>query len=108
MLIDLECWIAETPDGMVVGLLVLEKDWIDQLYVLPEWQAQGVGSKLLGHAKRLRPDGLQLWTFASNAPARRFYEDRGFVSGEETDGADNEEHAPDVRYAWKPDEQRRC
>jgi GNAT superfamily N-acetyltransferase len=107
VLAQLECWVAETIDGTIVGLLVLEEDWVDQLYVLPGWQGQGVGSQLLGFAKRLRPHGLQLWTFASNTPARRFYEQRGFVAAEMTDGTDNEERTPDVRYVWESEDQHR-
>jgi GNAT superfamily N-acetyltransferase len=107
VLAPLECWVAETIDGTIVGLLVLEEEWVDQLYVLPGWQRQGVGSQLLGVAKRLRPHGLQLWTFASNAPARRLYERRGFVAVEETDGAGNDERTPDVRYVWDSEDQHR-
>jgi hypothetical protein len=47
---------------------------------------------------------LQLWTFASNLAARHFYEQRGFTATEQTDGADNEERAPDVHYVWAPGE----
>ena len=55
-------------------------------------------------AKRARPDGLQLWTFASNVGAQRFYERHGFVAIRRTDGRDNEEGAPDILYVWgKPD-----
>jgi GNAT superfamily N-acetyltransferase len=99
---ELECWVAETAAGAIVGLLVLDDDWVDQLYVSPAWQSHGVGSALLDHAKRRRPSGLQLWTFVSNLGARRFYEKRGFVLAEETDGAKNEEQAPDARYVWDP------
>lgn len=60
----------------------------------------GIGEVLLAQAKRLRPRGLQLWTFQSNTGARRFYERHGFVAVEQTDG-DNEEGAPDVRYEWR-------
>jgi hypothetical protein len=35
-----------------------------------------------------------------NTRARRFYEARGFVLTEETDGAGNEENEPDARYLW--------
>jgi hypothetical protein len=45
------------------------------------------------------PEGLQLWTFASNASAQRFYERHCFVETRRTDG-DNEEGAPDILYAW--------
>ncbi|CAA9412428.1 MAG: hypothetical protein AVDCRST_MAG35-1509, partial [uncultured Quadrisphaera sp.] len=47
--------------------------------------------------------GLALWTFASNVAAQRFYERHGFVAGDRTDGSGNEERAPDVRYAWRPE-----
>jgi ribosomal protein S18 acetylase RimI-like enzyme len=54
-------------------------------------------------ARQQRPDGLQLRTFASNVRARRFYERDGFVIQERTDGSGNEEHAPDLRYARRPE-----
>jgi hypothetical protein len=43
---------------------------------------------------------LQLWTFVSNLGAQRFYLRHGFVEVERTDGAANEEHAPDILYEW--------
>jgi len=51
-------------------------------------------------AKRERPQGLQLWTFASNAGAQRFYDRHGFVETRRTDGRDNEEGLPDILYVW--------
>jgi GNAT superfamily N-acetyltransferase len=100
LLSDCECWIAESASGEIIGLLALQLDWVEQLYVLPEWQRRGVGQTLLEMAKRLRPDGLQLWTFVSNEPARRFYTQHGFVCAEQTDGSGNEERAPDMRLIW--------
>jgi chorismate mutase len=38
--------------------------------------------------------------FESNLPARAFYENRGLVPLERTDGSANEERAPDIRMAW--------
>jgi hypothetical protein len=32
--------------------------------------------------------------------AQRFYLRHGFVEVERTDGAGNEEHAPDIQYGW--------
>jgi GNAT superfamily N-acetyltransferase len=100
LIVHLECWVAETPERKIIGLLALEADWIDQLYVTTDRQGSGVGSALLDQAKLMRPGRLQLWTFAANAGARRFYQRHGFVATEETDGQNNEEHAPDVRYEW--------
>jgi GNAT superfamily N-acetyltransferase len=93
-----EVWVAEA-EAAVIALLALDEDWIDQLYVAPGWTGKGVGSRLLGMAKQRRPAGLRLWTFRTNAGARRFYERNGFVATATTDG-DNEEGAPDVRYQW--------
>ncbi len=83
-------------------MLALRPGWLEQLYVLPDWQGRGVGSALVEHAKRLQPSGLQLWVFASNKPAIAFYEPRGFRIVESTDGASNEERAPDHRMVWRP------
>lgn len=98
-----EVWVAETDERLLVGLLVLEDDdWVDQLYLDPEWTGRGIGSQLVEVAKRRRPDGLQLWTFASNRGAQRFYERHGFAVVERTGGSGNEERSPDVRYVWSP------
>jgi GNAT superfamily N-acetyltransferase len=85
--------------GEMTGIIAFRKDWIDQLYVLPEAQGQGVGTALLEAAKGVF-DRLQLWTFQRNTGARRFYEARGFAMVRETDGARNEEREPDALYLW--------
>jgi GNAT superfamily N-acetyltransferase len=97
---DRETWLADDA-GVVTGVLVLDDDWVDQLYVRRGRTGQGTGTRLLDHAKTRRPDGLRLWTFQSNTGAQRFYERHGFVATDRTDG-DNEEHEPDVLYAWRP------
>lgn len=93
-----EVWVA-CSGREIVAVLVLDGDWVDQLYVAPEFTGQGIGSQLVETAKAARPAGLQLWTFQSNAGARRFYERHGFTARDET-SRDNEEGAPDVRYVW--------
>jgi GNAT superfamily N-acetyltransferase len=94
-----EVWLA-VDDDAAVGVLVLDGADLDWLFVAPHVQGRGVGSALLDHAKSLRPDGLSLWTFVTNVAAQRFYERRGFVEVDRTDGAANEEQAPDIRYIW--------
>jgi GNAT superfamily N-acetyltransferase len=87
-------------DGAAMrGIIAFREGWIDQLYVLPEAQRRGVGKDLLQVAQNAF-DRLQLWTFQRNAPARRFYEARGFALIQETDGAGNEEKEPDALYLW--------
>jgi GNAT superfamily N-acetyltransferase len=97
-----EAWLAFADDGALLGLMVLEGDWVGQLYVDPAWTGQGLGTQFLDLAKQRRPGGLQLWTFESNVRAQRFYERNGFTVEERTDGSGNEERAPDLRYVWWP------
>ena len=56
----LDCWVAETSSGALVGLLVLDRMWLDQLYVDPDLTGCSVGGMLIALAKRERPDGLRL------------------------------------------------
>jgi pimeloyl-ACP methyl ester carboxylesterase/ribosomal protein S18 acetylase RimI-like enzyme len=96
-----ETWVAvEGP--AIVGLMVLADDLLDQLYVRPDRWRRGIGSRLVELAKERRPDGLDLYTFQENAPARAFYERHGFGAVWFGDGSANEEGQPDVRYAWRP------
>ena len=103
-------WVAESGgtdavDGeamRVVGIMVLDDGWIDQLYVSPGWTGRGLGAALVERAKQLSPAGLTLWTFQANTGAQRFYARHGFVAVEHTDGAANEERSPDVRMVWRP------
>ncbi len=98
---ETECWVV-VDDERVVAMIALQSGWIEQLYVAPDRQGEGIGRRLLELAKaRAAAGGLQLWTFQVNAPARRFYEQNGFVAEEMTDGAANEEREPDVRYVWR-------
>ena len=99
---DQEAWLAVADDGTVLGLMVLDGDWIEQLYMDPAWTGRGLGTRFVELAKQRRPGGLQLWTFVSNVRAQRFYERHGFTVAERTDGSGNEEKAPDLRYVWRP------
>jgi chorismate mutase/GNAT superfamily N-acetyltransferase len=94
-----DVWLAQRDDELV-GLLLLERDWLHSLYVAPAMTGQGVGTVLLDVAKALRPTGLGLWVFQSNTIAQRFYRRHGFGEVRRTDGSENEEHAPDVEMAW--------
>lgn len=94
-----EVWVADNGTAPL-AVAVVAGDWLHSLYVAPEAAGQGIGGALLDLAKGIRPTGFCLWVFESNTPARAFYEHRGLVELERTDGSGNEEKAPDIRMAW--------
>ncbi|HEY7043949.1 MAG TPA: GNAT family N-acetyltransferase [Nocardioidaceae bacterium] len=97
-----EVWVAERR-GELIGFMALHRpDWLGHLYIRASATGHGLGSRFVELAKRELPGLIQLWTFQSNAGARRFYERHGFVAVQWTDG-DNEEGAPDVRYELRRD-----
>jgi GNAT superfamily N-acetyltransferase len=95
-----EIWVAD--DEGVVGFFGLNGDELSHLYVEPARQRHGIGTRLLDHAKALRPACLELWVFQKNDEARRFYERHGFRLIKLTDGAGNMEKEPDALYEWRP------
>jgi len=97
-----ETWVAVDDGGAVIGLMALSDDMIEQLYVAPVWIGRGLGRRLVALAKERRPAGLDLFCFAVNARARRFYERMGFAAVAFGDGSRNSEGQPEVRYAWRP------
>ncbi len=72
-----EVWVVEI-DGAVSGVLVLNGNWIAQLYIDPGWTNHGLGTALIERAKVEHPEVLELWTFESNRGSQRFYERHGF------------------------------
>lgn len=104
LLLEAETWVAtdRSDDDRVIALLGLSDTMVEQLYVRPEWIGRGVGRELLELAKRRRPDGLELYCFAANDRARRFYERNGFAAVAFGDGSGNMERQPDVLYRWRP------
>lgn len=95
-----EVWGAHRGDRLL-GYARISGEWLEDLYVDPAAQGEGVGSALLGVVKSRRPAGFLLWVFESNEPARGFYRSHGLVEIDRTDGSGNEERAPDVKMAWR-------
>ena len=83
----------------LIGFVAFRDGWIDHLFVAPEHQGVGLGTRLLDQAKAAQ-SRLRLWTFQRNDGARNFYESHGFVQIDITDGSGNEEREPDVLYEW--------
>lgn len=81
----------------VVGFIAVSGDWVEQLYLDPDWTGQGIGSRLLTQATAALPV-VKLHCFQSNTGARRFYERHGFRAEAFGDGTTNEEGLPDIFY----------
>jgi len=95
-----ETWVVE-EDGRVVAYLAIADDLVDHLFVQPDFQGRGIGTALLELAQQVLPGGFSLWTHQASE-ACGFYEARGLVAVERTDGATTLEKLPDVRYEWRP------
>ena len=82
----------------VVAFVAASDERLDLLYVDPDCQRRGIGSRLLRWAKEQSTGRLSLFTFERNSRARRFYESRGFrVVGH---GFEEYWQLPDVTYEW--------
>ena len=97
---ECEVTVAEDENG-IVAFLARKGEEVRLLYTRPDRIGMGAGTQLIDAAKASRTDALELWCFQANERARRFYEARGFRPIRFTDGADNEERMPDVRYRWE-------
>jgi GNAT superfamily N-acetyltransferase len=92
-----EVWVAGDGDELT-AMMVLDGEWIEQLYVAPERLREGYGSRFIRLAQSTRSE-LALWTFEANMSARAFYEAHGFKpSG--APSSENEERAPALCYRW--------
>lgn len=62
--------VAEA-EGRIVGFIAVEGEWIEQLYLDPDWTGRGIGSRLLALAAANMPVS-RLHCFQANDGARRF------------------------------------
>ena len=94
-----EVYVACDQSAKILGFIAFNDEWVEQLYLLPNYTNGGLGTRLLNIAKA-RHAKLKLWAFQINEIARRFYSKHGFKLIKETDGAGNEEKEPDALYEW--------
>jgi len=91
-----ELWCLSDASGFIAR----DGEEVRALYLAPAARGKGLGAALLDRVKHER-DTLSLWTFQANLGAIGFYMAQGFSEIERTDGADNDEHLPDVRMIWE-------
>jgi GNAT superfamily N-acetyltransferase len=80
-----ESLLAEL-DGRIIGVMVADDDWIEDLWVAEDCRGQGVGSRLLAAGERqIAGRGHEqgyLRVVAENLGARRFYARHGWSETE--------------------------
>ncbi|HEX8735160.1 MAG TPA: GNAT family N-acetyltransferase [Pyrinomonadaceae bacterium] len=86
-------------NGEIIGFAAIGRNFIDQLYVHPDYQGKGLGSFWIEQAKTKYSDFLELYTFAANAKAIAFYKKHGFKIIER--GVAPDEKVPDVKMLWR-------
>ena len=92
-------WVVEM-DGRPVAFLAMRADFIDHLYVHPDYQNRGIGKALLDHARQVSPEHVWLYTLQVNEKARLFYEKDGFTA-ESFGISPPPENEPDIQYHWR-------
>lgn len=92
--------VAEA-DGRVAAMLAVrpEDRHLDQLFVSPDFQGQGLGARLLAFARTLMPDEIWLRTSIGNHKAWAWYEREGFVRERVEDRPDWS--LPRAYYRWR-------
>ena len=89
-----------TIEDRIVGFAATKNEWIEQLYLHPDWTARGIGARLLNHVTAAMTH-VKLFCFEANAGACRFYERHDFVADAFGDGSSNEEGLPDIHYVCR-------
>lgn len=109
---DLRVLVAETAEGAVGfasggprrGDELSAEVEVYALYVLRQWQRQGIGARLLGGMARLlaapAPCRLGLWVLRDNAPARAFYARQGGRADTERTTQNHGAPLAEVAYVW--------
>jgi len=94
-----QIWVVESQN-YPVGFMAMNNDFVDQLYIDPDYQRRGIGRSLLNLARERSPDHVWLYTLQVNVSAREFYEKHGFVA-EKFGVSPPPESEPDVEYHWR-------
>jgi GNAT superfamily N-acetyltransferase len=87
-------------DQRPIAFMAMKDEFIDQLYVHPDYQNRGVGKTFLDYARKLSPEHVWLYTLQINLNARVFYEKNGFIA-EKYGISPPPESEPDVEYHWR-------
>jgi GNAT superfamily N-acetyltransferase len=80
--------IVAEEEGRAVGVVISRPEWLDGLYVRPEWWSRGVGRALhdevLARQRAAGSTRCHLWVLERNDRARRLYERLGWHENGDT------------------------
>ena len=92
-----EVFVAE-QEGEILGFIALVDLYLAAIFVNVERQGQGIGTKLLNHAKGIRNE-LQLKVYEKNEDSIAFYKSKGFHTISKS--VDNETGESECMMEWK-------
>ena len=97
-----EIVVGLDDDGLPAGFVTIDpaSGYLDQLCVRPGEQGSGLAGALVGEAKRLSPDAIELDVNEANQRACRFYVREGFVAV--ACGSSPQSGLPTLRMRWTP------
>lgn len=73
-------YVADDRGNLAAMLaLHLPDKYLDQLFVAPEYQGEGIGRRLLAFTRQQLPEEIRLRCVRENEKAWRWYEREGFV-----------------------------
>jgi len=93
-----QLWVVQV-NSHPVAFMAMNGDFIDQLYIHPDYWRRGIGQRLIEFARERSPEHLWLYTLQVNVNARAFYEKNGFVA-EKFGVSPPPDSEPDVEYHW--------
>ena len=89
-------------NGSIRGFLGIQDGFIAGIFVDSSCRSEGIGKKLLDHAKTIYPS-LSLKVYQKNTRAAGFYFREGFFA--ESEGMDEETGEPEYTMVWKAGEE---
>ncbi len=96
-----DIWVAQMQNCIVGFMIVIVREReLNQLFIDPNYQNQGIGSALMNKAKEICPQGLKLTVLQQNITACRFYKKHGFTAGKLSINKVNGQ--PCIEYSWFP------
>ena len=99
VLLENQVFVVESAE-VPAAFMAMRAEFIDHLYVHPDFQNRGIGKMLLDYARQLSPGHVWLYTLQINMNARAFYEKNGFTA-EKFGVSPAPESEPDVEYHWR-------